>query len=274
MSNDDGDGVDSPSLNDDHSAPLVMEPTRCTATAWHGGPCKNNARPGLLTCRWHDEEFIAQAAEFGRVGSSRRSKEKDADAWKTRCTWRENEDRDKGSPMQCKKWAVRGTLRCGSHGGSAVAHIGEQHMEERKARAILKKLVGADSGQLMDIEEFNPLWALSKLAIEVLAMKDDLLERMLELPEADQIYTDRQGVEDVRAVMKMYERAVDRTSRLLVDIGRLNLDERLVNISERQGDLISTILEKVLMKIGLGDDQRESAKAELANEFRQIGAAS
>lgn len=149
-------------------------------------------------------------------------------------------------------------------------------MNERVARFELMRLLDQEgsAGQIAAIEEFNPLFALSQLAIEVVTMKNHLLERVAKLSQDDWTYGDRLGIEQVRAEIQLYERAVDRTARLLVDIGRLNLDERLVKISERQGNLISEILQKVLGKIGLTDEQRETAQTELATEFRKLDAVS
>jgi len=279
MSTDDPHGPDgSPPQDEDPTLPAPQDgesARQCASIAWHGDTCKNKARPGHTTCRWHDDDYAARAAEFGRAGSSSPDYDPalNPKAWKVRCNWRAGEGEGEN---QCKKWAVKGTLRCDRHGGAAVKHIGEQHMKERAAKAKLLALLQEDgqTEQAIAIEEFNPLFALSKLAIEVLAMKDMLLEQVTELAEEDWVYGDRLGIENVRAVIQLYERAVDRTSRLLVDIGRLNLDERLMKISERQGNLISEILQRVLGQLGLDDEDRARAQTHLASEFRKLDAVS
>lgn len=255
---------------------------RCQSVAWHGRQCKNAANPDSTTCRWHDQGVAGQLRRqqasrpvFAHDGTHETAEEQgDPNRWAVRCDFVSDHE----NATRCSNWAMRGLRRCRHHGGAAARDIGEQHMQDRITRHRLRQLADAHGVEAKDAQrarkaaEFNPLAELQSLAIEVIAMKDYLLERVELLRETDWTHVDRIGVDQVSAEVQLYERALERTSRLLVDLGRLNLDERLVKVTERQGDLVAEVLEKVLSQLGLEDDTRQRARAGLAAEFRRLEA--
>jgi F0F1-type ATP synthase membrane subunit b/b' len=56
--------------------------------------------------------------------------------------------------------------------------------------------------------------------------------------------------EQIRAEVALYERALDRTARLLADMARLNLDERLERLTEAQGQQIVAVVRFALLELG------------------------
>lgn len=238
------------------------ERPRCVSVAWHGDQCKNNAKAGQETCAWHSTEYVKRA-------ESRFEPTDDPNKWNVQCKAMVNQPDD--TQRRCGKNAVRGLDVCYSHGAGhpAAKEMGERVMQDRVRQHRLKKM--ADENGIENLDEINPLYELKKIAVEAVAFKDDLREQVIDLQES--VYTDRLGIENVRQIVQLYERAIDRTSKLLVEMGRLNLDERLVAISERQGDLISTVLEKVLSRMELGDERREEAKGYLSEEFKKLAIA-
>lgn len=81
----------------------------------------------------------------------------------------------------------------------------------------------------------NPLVMLAELAGEILATKNIFRDRLGRLSEDAWRHTDARGAEQLRAEVALYERALDRSARILADIARLKIDERLAAISEAQG---------------------------------------
>lgn len=253
---------------------------RCQSIAWHGRQCKNAADPDSTTCRWHDQgvagrlrrDNASRAATSYDPSRERPEESEDPNRWAVQC------DHTNTEGLRCNNWAMRGLRRCRHHGGAAAKDIGEQHMQDRIVRHRIRQLAeeqGADSALIRGgrrVAEFNPLAELQTLGVEVIAMKDYLLERVIKLREDEWTYGDRLGVDQVRAEVQLYERALERTTRLLVDLGRLNIDERLAKINERQGDVIAEILERVLSQLNLEDEVRERAKAGLSAEFRRLEA--
>ena len=68
----------------------------------------------------------------------------------------------------------------------------------------------------------------------------------------------------------MYERALDRTVHVLATIARLNIDERLVKISQQQADLVKTALLGALDDAGLPREQQREAAGHLARRLRVV----
>jgi len=258
-------------VDEDDSAPQApgtdeagpADQPRCVSVAWHGGQCKNTAKAGQETCSWHDPKYLKRARDrFDDTGQD------DPNKWRVQCTAMVTTDRETGEQRRCGRNAVRGLDRCPFHGGNhpAAREMGERVMKDRVEQHRLKALI--EEHGLNEDEALNPLLQLQKLGIETLAVKQFFLEEMSKLE--GMVYDDRLGIEQVRQMVQLYERAAERATRLMVDMARLDIDNRLAKITERQGDIIATILEKVLSRLNLGDEVRESAKGYLTEEFRQL----
>lgn len=241
-------------------------------------------------CPRFESEYGAQVCEFHPIEVKLRLVEpsktilddgRDAEAvfepvsptqWKVRCRhfYDEKPNQIEDEARQCKNWAAKGLTRCSIHikNDSALKEMGIRNMNDRIERHRLLKLTDKymDDG-LLD----NPLIALQQLAAEVLAFKDFARDKVLELQDTEWDYEDKKGTEEIRAIIQLYERGMDRAARLLADMGKLNLDERLVQISERQGELVATVLETVLRRLDLGD-RVDEARNLLGAEFRVLEA--
>jgi hypothetical protein len=144
----------------------------------------------------------------------------------------------------CRRRPMRGQKRCDMHGAKApqaLVAARRRAIEAEAAQAAARHEVNAD---------INPLRALQQLAAEVLVFKNYLRSQVAQMEEliADNRLT---GTDDVRALVTLYERALDRSSRILVDIARLNIDERLMKISRAHGDHIAWVIEAVLTEYQL-----------------------
>lgn len=234
---------------------------RCQSVAWHGERCKNAAKEGQTTCIWHDAAYIDKVNERRFQGP----KDDNPNQWHVRCS-----AKNLRTQKQCGKNAMRGLEVCQYHGGAhpAAREMGERVMQDRIQRLEMRKLM--EEHGITEEEAFNPLLQLQKLVVETVRIKDFFLKQMSELE--DITYDDRLGIEQVRQAVQLYERAADRTGRLLVDMARLDIDGRLAKISERQGDIIATILQKVLGRLDLADEVRNSAQLYLTEEFKQLEA--
>lgn len=238
---------------------------QCVSVAWHGARCKNKAKPDRETCSWHDPKFLKRAKETQFAGPG--DPNDDPNKWMVRCNALVT-NRETLEQRQCGKNALRGLDKCHVHGAGhpAAKAMGERIMQDRVEQHRLKQLI--EQHGLSEEEALNPLLQLQKLGVETLAVKQFFLEEMAKLE--DMVYDDRLGIEQVRQMVMLYERAAERASRLMVDMARLDIDNRLAKISERQGDIIATILEKVLSRLDLGDERREQAKGYLTEEFQRL----
>ncbi|MFF0862342.1 hypothetical protein ACFYUV_11360 [Nonomuraea sp. NPDC003560] len=96
----------------------------------------------------------------------------------------------------------------------------------------------------------DPVGALLRLASEIAAFKEFVAGRVAELRANDWRFTDHKGAEQLRAELALYERALDRTARVLVEINRLGLEERALRNAERvtarQGEQIADVIRAIL----------------------------
>jgi hypothetical protein len=173
------------------------------------------------------------------------------------------------SEGRCRKTAGWGTThvgtgRCRLHGGSTARQTAgaERRQVEDGARRIL-----ADLGAATPID--NPLVELQQLAGEVVTLKN-ALRGMVEKLTSIQATGD--SSDTIRAEIVVYERALDRCTRVLVDMARLNLDERLAAITEHQADAIVVVLTAGLAAAGIvrGSEQDRRARAAIAQAFRAL----
>lgn len=240
----------------------------CVSVAWHGERCRNRAQPGKSTCAWHDEETARRLGSSPRDGQSDRARADeqtgidDWHAWRVQC---HAVFKDTGE--RCGRWARKGQRVCGRHGGATAAAKanGERVMAERRLNHDLRRL--SEKYALDPVD--NPLQSMAGLAGQIFALKDYLQGRVEALGPDDWTYGDRLGIEQVRAEVILYERALERTVKVLTDMSRLNLDHRLARISERQGELVAIVLNRVLERLDLDSELGEQARRMLWQELER-----
>lgn len=103
----------------------------------------------------------------------------------------------------------------------------------------------------------DPLDEFAHIVADARAWYDWAAERVAELYAIRR--EDEKGGEQLRAEVVVFERAIDRVGKLLVDWVRLGLDERMTRLSEEQGRMMGTLIDRVLDDLGLGADPRVPA---------------
>lgn len=154
-----------------------------------------------------------------------------------------------------------GSGRCKLHGGCApsgrVAALNEQ------ARRLLYK---HDAGPVAD-----PLEALQRLAGRALALEETIGQLVNDLTSIRYESGGEGGGEQLRAEVAVLERAMDRCGKLLVDIAKLNIEERMARVTEKQAELAADALRTVLREMGLPPEQQQDAQARLGRHLRAVG---
>jgi hypothetical protein len=166
---------------------------------------------------------------------------------------------------RCVQWALKGQHVCGKHGGktpaalkAAARRIAEVKLNEQANRLLVQ--VGAEPVD-------NPLTALAQLVGEVLAFKNALGAKVNEL---DEIRYQLGAGEQLRAEVALYERAIDRAGTLLANIARLNIDERLAAITEKQAEAVLRAIDAALIAAGVTGDSAVAAKQVAARHLRAV----
>lgn len=164
--------------------------------------------------------------------------------------------------QRCRRWPTRGAKVCAVHGAQLppVKRAAALRLAEQNIRSSL-----AEQGYtLID----DPLASFRQLVSETVAFKEFAAAHVAKLGERLVGY-DKDEQEYLRAVVTMYERAMDRAGKLLHDWVRLNMDERLVAVTERQAELIHKVITATLRDLG-ADPNEEATRSVLGRHLRAI----
>lgn len=170
----------------------------------------------------------------------------------------------------CKRDAGAGTDhkgygRCSWHGGCSPT--GSQSAAEQRIEAEARKLLYRhDAAAVAD-----PLQALQRLAGRALALEETIGGIVNGLRSYR--YETETGGEQLRAEVAVLERAMDRAGRLLVDIAKLGIEERLAKITEKQAQMAMDALASALNDMGLSAEQQREARQRVAGHLRLVPAA-
>lgn len=154
--------------------------------------------------------------------------------------------------LQCGNPAIPGGRVCRIHGGSLqrTKSAAQRRLAEQKALRSLAEKGVAPLG--------DPLEAFRDLAAEALAVKEWAASHVAELRE-QLTKTDKTGREDVKALLSLYERAMDRAARVLGEYVRLGIEDRLAALDERRAAVVERVIVAVLREVGIGMDDRVRA---------------
>lgn len=153
----------------------------------------------------------------------------------------------------CNNMAIRGSKVCRMHGGSTMAN--RKASAERVAVAKAENKIAHFLATVPHEPVDNPLEALRDLAGEIVAVKDWLRTQVEYLSTESAV----QG-EQVSAVMQLYSAFIDKSEKTLVNIARLNIDERLAHIQAVQAQIMVTVLIETLQRLEIEKPKQEQAK--------------
>ncbi len=157
----------------------------------------------------------------------------------------------KGSGERCRRSPVLATPTCSVHGsGNRVTRsASERRQAEAKAlQAIQGLLYNADAAPVT-----SPLEELARLAGVLRDAADLAGEQTNELAALTR--TTGHG-EQLRANVILWKELLALLRATLVDMSKLNIEERQAGITQRHGDLIVNGLNWVFGQLGLGNDPR------------------
>lgn len=175
--------------------------------------------------------------------------------------------KSKGSQTRCRRSATPGHLVCYFHGSASPQARRKVERErlvaevDQGARVALKRL------GFVPIDD--PLTELKRLAGEVVAWKDILVDLVAEL-EKHYRY-EGEHAEQIRGEVLLMERALDRCAMVLGLIARLKIDDRLVAIEESKVNRIVESVESALDNLGMSVESRLEATAEIARCLKAVG---
>jgi hypothetical protein len=169
----------------------------------------------------------------------------------------------RGTDMQCRKENVMNFDYCIDHLNTPR---GAQHMLDRVAsRQVVTQ--EAIEKKISKVQELEP----KDYQTSALEKMNDALDRVLEWEEGIRImlsrvdpsewrFTNRAGEEQIRSEVTLYERAQDRTTRVLTQVSKMAIQEKLVSLGKAQTELIIRIIMSVITDLELPEDKFAKAK--------------
>ncbi|MDJ0341785.1 hypothetical protein [Streptomyces sp. PH10-H1] len=153
---------------------------------------------------------------------------------------------------------------CKLHGGNTKNQVisAERKRLEVEARTLFEKIAPSA------IPIHDPLTAYAQFAGRVMAwmtLMDSLLDGL-----ASPRYEGTS--EQVRGEVVLFERAMDRANSVLASYARLNIDARLMTISERQATVLIAALNAGLGELHLTGPDAVRARQAAARHLRAAGA--
>jgi hypothetical protein len=186
--------------------------------------------------------------------------------------------RTRSSGQPCQLPAGWGTDHIGA--GPCRKHLGSTRNHQEHARRVLAER--AEASALAELHRIgveplgNPLEALAELAAEARQWQMILRRQVAGLESLSSTAPD--GVERVRAVVILFERAMDRAAAFAAMMAKLDIDDRIFKLNERigaaQGERIAAAVTGILEDLGYRDPRHDPAVAPVVvARFEQMLAA-
>ena len=174
--------------------------------------------------------------------------------------------KSKQSGQQCKRHAATGQAVCAIHGAKApqAQAAAVQRIAQAEAEAWL----------LEHIKDAPPMTSLREVYDELLAVagtaaawRKVMQERVSEMQSLGY-----QGItgEQIKAEVVLFERALDRSAKIMDLIARLNIDERKQAIDEQTGAKVAEGIRRILARLDLTDDQAVLVGTVVPEELRAL----
>lgn len=167
---------------------------------------------------------------------------------------------------RCPMWAIRGGSVCYHHGGSAPQTIAaaKERLRTREIEAYADSVLAHEGIDAIQ----DPLGELSRLASGSKKLMEALGARVNSLDQLE--HFDAKNSPAIKAEVLMYERALDRTARLLESLVKAGYAERQIQIQESEAMIVAGVIKRTIAALGLTPEQQQHAQVVLAEEFRAL----
>ena len=176
------------------------------------------------------------------------------------------------SGRPCPNPPMRGGTRCRQHGGASPAALAKA--KER----LLEARIAGELARVAVVPVTNPVGELAALGGEVMAWLD-LCRRNLEHLRGWE-HADLKESMDIRPLIAVYERALDRAVVTMERMARLGLDaetlRRQLQIeaerpSREQAAVLTRVIDALVSGLGLSPEQRARVPEALQEALRKEG---
>lgn len=181
---------------------------------------------------------------------------------------------DLRSSSACKDSPVIGFDFCPFH---LASPRGLQHAQDRIRTGPMFTVEDLESEitRRTDVPEADyhtsALEKMDQVLSEVLDWEQDAKRNLYQIPREDWRFTDRTNGEQTRMEVGVYERALDRSSRVLKDVSKMALSDKIVSLGRSQTELMIRIMMRVLTDLHLSAEAFDRGRQTLLIAFQEEG---
>lgn len=179
----------------------------------------------------------------------------------------------------CRAWPIKGARVCKNHGGMAaqVRAKANGRLEEAKASRELARL-----GQKVTVHPAEALldlvhWTAGEVAywrqvVTEVAEHNDGKDLLWGTTKTKEGGDDRGTTKEAKPhiAYTLLERASDRLAQYATAALKAGVDERRVQLAERQGDLVASVIRNILDRLNLTDEQTLLVGTVVPEELRLL----
>lgn len=231
-----------------------------TAGATSGNPCKRNCLPGFSACFAHlpEDEIPAAEEKFGRKRCSHRIANIENPRYGEICT---HDGLPGTNPPKCDMHRSPTPVARRAVADRQV----EMAAREQLGDMIEKEGVVIETPRLEDIA--NPFLMLMEQAQRVMDFQAATKKNLDKLQADEWRYSGERIGEQIRGEVVLYERQLKNATDMLAKIAKLNIEERLARINERQAAIIEMAIVRTLAEMDLPLELQAQARERIVQHM-------
>lgn len=109
---------------------------------------------------------------------------------------------------------------------------------------------------------------MGELVERVLEWEEAARARLHSIPTEDWRYKSRDGSEQMRTELKVYEQALDRVARILKDTSKMAISDKMVSLGRAQSELMIKVLMGTITDLRLDNQLVDQARMILLQKFK------
>lgn len=237
--------------------PAFAGSPKCQGLTTAATRCQNAEIAGLEYCVLHvPDEYLEEAEDISGL---------------RRCRKRF------GEPEACRNYAIEGSdpIACQVHGqgsGSINRQRSAKNVFEMNAAERLAEIMKDGGEKLLRPDPLaDPLSELLDIAAEMKALKDVLRDTTAHLMMDNKLrYAHSKAGEMARMEIVLYERAVERFVKVLIDVSKLKIEDRLAGVREATAAMLERALDAALEDSGVGIEGKDKARTSFRRHLKVV----
>lgn len=183
-----------------------------------------------------------------------------------------NPDTQKYDGPRCKSWVKPGELVCRRHGGEVPQVRTKAELRQNEIQVAGRARKRLSNNGLTPIEDVYA--ALEQNQAYAQAFLEICQERLQAITGGDDDWRYKSTAgEQLRAEVALYERAMERVHKFMVDYVKLGIADRRVKVAEAQAMILVGVIQNILGRLDLSRDQKRIAATVVPEELRAISSA-